>query len=453
MPEIVERRDARPLGVFEWSMLAILCVACIATIAVLGTKLTFFNDDWYFLLQRPGLESGGGIDVLLAPHNSNGVVLTALAYKALVAMFGFGPQLPYRLLVGIIVAAAGVLVFAFVRARSGRLIALAAAAVVMFMGAAWEDLLFFAAGIDQVGAVATGLGALLVLERHDRSGGALACILLVCSIGFSNVGVPFVLAAAVALSLRGEFSRLWVAAVPGVLFAFWWAFYGVKQPSHITIANVEHLPRYVFDSLSIGLASLTGLNGGAAALARGHVLSLIALAAVIVCLLRGGRPRWQLAVPACAAATFWVLTGASFIPGREPTASRYQLVDVTLLILIIAELLWSVRWTPLRTGIVAVLACPVVVSNITVGLVHGYRFLRTQSQYVRADLGALRIARSIDPADVWLLDPIAHTTHTCRASRPAATSRRPPPTVSRRGTRSASCARPPGPFGSQPTAC
>jgi hypothetical protein len=217
-----------------------------------------------------------------------------------------------------------------------------------------------------------------------------------------------VLAAAVALWLRGEFSRLWVAAVPGVLFAFWWAFYGVKQPSHITIANVEHLPRYVFDSLSIGLASLTGLNGGAAALARGHVLSLIALAAVIVCLLRGGRPRWQLAVPACAAATFWVLTGASFIPGREPTASRYQLVDVTLLILIIAELLWSVRWTPLRTGIVAVLACPVVVSNITVGLVHGYRFLRTQSQYVRADLGALRIARSIDPADVWLLDPIAH---------------------------------------------
>ena len=72
--------------------LAVMGVACVALIVVLGTKLTFYNDDWYFLLQRPGLESHRGLNVLLAPHNGNPVVLLALSFKVLVAVFGIGEQ-------------------------------------------------------------------------------------------------------------------------------------------------------------------------------------------------------------------------------------------------------------------------------------------------------------------------------------------------------------------------
>src|SRR5207249_4945759 len=96
----------------------------------------------------------------------------------------------------------------------GDLIGLACAAVVLFLGAAWEDLLFFGALIDIGGSVAAGLAALWVLERERTSTDALACLLLLCSVGFSNVGVPFALGAAVAVLLRRSPRRLWIAVVP-----------------------------------------------------------------------------------------------------------------------------------------------------------------------------------------------------------------------------------------------
>jgi hypothetical protein len=408
-PPASRRFVARRTGPGERAVLALVCLACAGVVVVLGTKLSFFNDDWYFLLQRPGLESHAGLDSLLAPHNSNLVILTALSYKLLVGIFGFGPQLPFRLLLATVIIATGIFVYVFVRARAGGIVAVSASAVVMLMGAAWEDLLFFGAGIDQIGSVATGLGALLALEREGRGRNGLACVLLACSIGFSNVGVPFVLAAAVAVLLRREPSQLWIPAVPALLFALWWAFYGSKQASHISLTNIEHLPRYVFDSLSFGLASLTGLNRGStqAALARGHVLAVISLLGIAVWLFIVRRPRPQLLVLLCAVLAFWVLTGASFIPGREPFASRYQLVDAALLVLIGAELLDPFEIPPLLSGIVALLAVAVVVSNVTGGLVHGYRFMRTQSQFARADLGAIEIARNLAPASLWLLPAIA----------------------------------------------
>jgi hypothetical protein len=121
---------------------------------------------WYFLLQRPGLESHAGLDSLLAPHNSQSVVLTALAYKILVALFGLSSQLPFRLVLGLAVAAVGVFVYLMVSARAGTAIGLAGAAVIVFLGSAWEDLLFFAS-LDLVGSLATGLAAVWALQRDS----------------------------------------------------------------------------------------------------------------------------------------------------------------------------------------------------------------------------------------------------------------------------------------------
>jgi hypothetical protein len=60
-------RDTRqsPLAV---GLLFAICLAGVLVVVLLGTRLTFFNDDWYFLFQRPGLESHPGLDSLLAPH-------------------------------------------------------------------------------------------------------------------------------------------------------------------------------------------------------------------------------------------------------------------------------------------------------------------------------------------------------------------------------------------------
>jgi len=399
-----------------WPVLAALCLAAAVTLTVLGTRLTFFNDDWYFLLQRPGLESHGGLDTLLAPHNGNLVALLALLYKLLVAVFGLGSQLPFRLLIAATAVALGVLVYAFVGRRLGAAVGLAAALVVLFMGPAWEDLLFFGAMLDLGSSLALGLGALLAMEADTPRRNALACGLLLGAILFSNAGLPFLVGAVIILVARRRPRQLWIAAVPAALFALWWALDGSRAASYVTLHNIEHLPRYVFDALSIGLASATGLNHGGpgSALARGHILAAISLLAIVVWLLRGGRPtRISLAVGGTVLA-FWMLTGAAFIPGRAPIASRYQLVSATLLIVLGGCLLGDARvarahgWTRLLAPGLCVAAIAVSASNID-ALIGGYRFLATQSRYVEADLGALRIAGGRAPPRLQLVDDIGRS--------------------------------------------
>jgi hypothetical protein len=374
-------------------------------IVVLGTRLTFFNDDWWFLLQRPGLESGGGLDVLLAPHNGNLVVLLTLLYK-LAASFGFGTQLPFRLIIGITLAILGVLVFVIVAERVGTVIGLAAAAVVLFLGPAWEGLLFLAA-YSHLGAVTFGVGALLALERDSPRRNAVAVALLLCATLVGNLGLAFVVGAAIAVLLRRRPTQLWIPGVPAVVFAAWWAFYGHKQPSGVTLHNIEHLPGYVWGSISIGLTTITGLNHGADPLARGHILAVIAGLVLLATLLMGWRPRPWILVFAGTALSFWILSGAAYVIGREPGASRYQVVDAVLLILIGAEWLRGI-WLP-RPALAAasVLALIVVVSNLF-ALRFGFNFMGRQSDYAKADLGALQIAGDRADPNLQLLAPVAH---------------------------------------------
>ncbi len=388
--------------------LGALCLAALAMVVVLGDRLTFFNDDWYFLLQRPGIESHGGLDTLLAPHNSNFVLLPALAYKLLVPVFGLGSQLPFRLVLGLLVVAVGVGVFALIAARAGEIVGLTCAAVVMFLGPAWEDLLFFAS-IDLIGSVAAGVGALWFLRRNTPRGDAVACFLLACAVAFSNVGVPFALAAAVVVLMRRRLSQMWIAGIPLSLFAIWWAAYGTKEPSHLSGSNIGHLPRYVLDSASAGLASLAGVSGGprAATYSRGHVLLALAGVVLVAALVRGGRPRPAALVPLTALLAFWVLTGASFVVGREPFASRYQLIDAVLLLLVVVEAIGPIRVTRTAAAVVVAAAVAVVASNLARELRHGYDFLHAQSGFVKADLAALELGRRWAPPNLWLLSPTA----------------------------------------------
>lgn len=388
--------------------LTAVCLAAAATVVVLGTRLTFFNDDWYFLLQRPGLESGSGADVLLAPHNSNLVALPAVVYKVLVAVFGLGNQLPFRVVLGASIAALGALVYLYVSARAGRFLGLVAAAILVFLGPAWEDLLFFAS-IDLVGALAAGVAALVVLDRDGPRAHLFACLLLVCAVSCSNVGIPFVLAGGLAVLMRGRPSRLWVAAIPLVLFGVWWIARGSDQPSHLAGSNAGHLPHYIAQSLGSGLASLTGLNAGTvpATYARGYILIGVAGIALVIAFVRGWRPAPSVLVPVSGGAAFWVLTGLSFHAGREPFASRYQLIDAVFILLIGAHVLNGVRIRRWVLALTAVLAIGVLVSNVAGRLSHGYQFLRDQSGYVKTALGSLEIAGANAPGELQLTDAVA----------------------------------------------
>ncbi len=399
------RGPSRP----TWALMALLGLAGGALLVILGMRLSFFNDDWYFLLQRPGLESHPGLDTLLAPHNDEIVVLLALVYKVLVAVFGMNSQLPFRLVIAITTVCLGVLVFVLVAERVGSVLGLAAAAIVLFLGPAWEALLFFAS-LNHLGSLTLGVGALWALQVDSPRRNATACALLVAAALTFNLGIPFVVGAAVAVALRRRPRQLWIAAVPLLLFVGWWVGYGRQQPSGVSVHSIEGLPRYIWEAASIGLTSLTGLNHGAvgSVLLRGHILLLGAL------LLAGAWLAWRrqasawLLVFVVTLLVFWAFAGANAIAGRGPTASRYQITDVVLLILIGAELLRGVRLGRAVLAGASILAALIVVSNLD-AMRFGYDFLRAQAGYVKVDLGALQMAGPRTPAAVDLLESSAQT--------------------------------------------
>ena len=378
---IVRQGDRFP----PWAVLALVCAASMVVLVTLGTRLTFFNDDWWFLLQRPGLEGNS----VFSAHNGQLVVGVDLSFKILVALFGYG-QLPFRLTLGFAVAGVGVMVYLLVAERVGWLLGIAATAIVVLLGVAWEDLLFFAS-VGPIVALAIGLGVLYAMEKDSPSRNTVACALLIVSVSFSGVGLAFIIAAAVAVLVRLRPAQLWIPAVPAVLYAIW-VLWGGNSTSDLSLANLEHLPRYMFESASSGLASITGLKHGVHQLRQGEVLLVLTLGSVGVWIYRGGRPSRWLAVPIAAALAFWALTGLSFVPGREPEASRYQLIDAALLLVIAAELFRPIRLRGWQTAVVLAMATLVVLSNM-VSYRDGYRFLRDQSTYAKAEIGALEIAR------------------------------------------------------------
>src|SRR3954467_2716410 len=103
-----------------------------------GSRLTFLLDDWEFLLYRPGFTA----DSILTPHNEHISVAPILIYKALLATVGMGSGLPVRVASTIVFLIGAVLLFAYLRRRVGDWLALLGAAVILFLGAAWEDLLW-----------------------------------------------------------------------------------------------------------------------------------------------------------------------------------------------------------------------------------------------------------------------------------------------------------------------
>ena len=100
---------------------------------------------------------------ILQPHNEHPVILLHLIYGALLSTVGIRSYLPYMAVLLALHGANVLLLFEVVRRRAGDLVALAAAALLLVLGAGWENLLW-AFQISFVGSLACGLGVLLALD-------------------------------------------------------------------------------------------------------------------------------------------------------------------------------------------------------------------------------------------------------------------------------------------------
>jgi hypothetical protein len=371
-------------------LLAVALVASGALLFSYTSHLTFLGDSWELLVRRPGWS----LDTFFEPFNEHAVVLPALIYKTLLAVFGLESAVPFHLVAIALFLLCAVLVFVYMRRRVGDWLALCGAVLLLFMGAAHEDLLwefqmcFF-------GSIASGLGALLALDRADRVGDWAASILLVVAIAFSTLGVPFLLAAAtkVALGPHPRGRRAFVPLLPLALYAVWWLTSGHPSGNQIALSDIPDLPGYVFDAASAGIASLLGrqpLEADDRPPALAQLFTVVLGAALVYWLGRKRSISSGLIVALVLTFSFWGLLALDRGPLRF--SSRFQYPSGVFLLLVATEALRGYRLPRGAAFAVAVIVAAAVAGGIS-QLDDGYSTRwKPTSDTIRVTLAAVDVA-------------------------------------------------------------
>jgi hypothetical protein len=375
--------------------LAVVLVASAALQMALNVHLTTFGDEWAIILNRGGHNPGAFLD----PHNGHLIAAVVVYYKVILALFGLGSPVPFRVVsIGMYLLAA-VLLFVYLRRRVGDWLAMLGTSLILFLGAASVDLLspfqiLFSA------AIAAGIGAFLALDRDDPRGDGIACGLLVVSTSFSEVGIAFSVGALVhlALSRRPLASRLYVPLVSFALFAAWWLGWGHTAESDLSLRNLATTPHYVLDAVGTAMGALLGITSSGdqppdpVGLQWAPIVLVAAAGLAVWRIVRlGAIPRSVWPVLAVGL-TFWGLAGlnANFV--RTADNARYLYPSGVFILLVAGELLRGVRLEGPRVLVGAVAVALAIAGNL-VFLSDAYRiFWQPITATSRADLRAIEIA-------------------------------------------------------------
>jgi hypothetical protein len=374
-----------------WIVLAGLMAVAAAFLYHETRDTTFWFDEWDWVEHR----RGNDLDSFLRGHNGHLSLVPVAIYKVLFAVAGLDDYAPYRMVLILAHLACVVLVFVYARRRVGNVVALLAATLILFLGPAWQDILW----PFQMGwliSLAAGLGALLTLDREDRAGDGWSCILLGLSLASSSLGVPIALGLAVeALWGRHRWRDGWIVAAPLTLYALWWLGY---HDSAFLRHNVVLTPGFVADGIAASLAALTGLagptvpDGAGTLLDWGRPLAIAAAALLIWRVARVGTVPVRVLVLILTPLSFWILTALNRAQISPPFSSRYVYVGAFFVVLLAVELARGTRvqW---RAGLLIGLAvAAATVANV--GLIRdGGRFLRGSAEATTAGLGALELGR------------------------------------------------------------
>jgi hypothetical protein len=363
---------------------AMLLAAVVVLYAGRGTG--FWFDEWNWVFDRRGWT----LDALLEPHNEHLSLVPVLIYKLGFVTVGLESYLPYRLvLLALHLVCAGLL-FAYARPRVGPAFAFAAAAVLLFLGPAWQDILW-GFQIGYLASLACGLGALLALDRRTRGADAAAALLLTLALASSSLGIPLLAAAAFEVASRPGRARRWpVIAAPMALYGLWYAVYGVSQG--ITTEDIIATPEYMAEMAAAAVGAVFGLGaewGRPLALALAALVAWRALTLV-------HRP-WRLAVLVALPLVFWALTGLARATFGEPAAPRYIYPGALFVLLVLVETGAGLR--PSRRALALVLALLAGITAANAGrLLEGGGWLRDRQASIQGALAATDLAGPAVPA-------------------------------------------------------
>jgi hypothetical protein len=392
---------ARALAQRDWPWRATLAVGLLAGAVVilhLTRGTTLFADEWTWAMYRRS-----GLGGLVEAYNGHLSLVPVAIYHLLFATAGAGNYLPYRIVLLAGDLGCAIVVWAYARGRVGEQLAVLGAIVILFLGPAWQDLLW-PFQIAWLIAIAASLGALLMLDRHERSRDIAACLLLIVALASTSLAVPLAVAALVEVGWRRRSVRgCWCVLVPLLLYAAWALAY---QHEAVRLSTLRLVPAAVADSLAAGISSLLGLSGASFSNAKGTILTLgiplevIALLAAAWVIWR--RRTWNaraltLLLGELGFAALLALERSSVVLDHSsfssiPVQSRYILVDAILVLLLAVELLRGIAPSFGLRMLATVVALAVVISNLGV-LRSGGFFLRTSAQQARGNLAALTLAR------------------------------------------------------------
>ena len=380
-----------------WAVLVLLVIAMAVLVFRETRGTTLWWDDWLWATER----RGGGIDAYLEPHNQHLSLVPAVIYKLLFATAGVDDYTPWRLVVIAGHALVAALLFGYARRRVGDGVALLAAALFLFFGPGWQNFMW-GFQIAWLIAVAAGVGALLLLERRDRVGDTLACVLVGLGLASAGVGVPVALGVAADVVLtRRRLRDLWIAAAPVALYGVWWLAY--QDPSDFTWHSVARAPAFVADAVGATLSSLVGLgvstasNPRPAPLVWAAPLAILATGVVVWRLRRLGRISPRAASLLVVLGSFWLLTALSRAELSSPQTSRYLYVGALFGLLFACEIARGTRPGPRILVALSALTAIAVVANAGVIRDAG-RLLRGDAQTAVAAVGAFEIAAPVvDP--------------------------------------------------------
>jgi hypothetical protein len=378
---------------------AALLVLGAALVLVETRGLSFFLDDWDFVLRRRGLSPG----VLLQPHGPHLSLLPILVYKAILQVFG-ASYLPFRLLAAFdLVLIAGVLGWVC-RSLWGRWWGLAPVLLLVTLGPGAPTLLWS----FQVGfafALAAGVVALVAAGRGDGTADIVCCVALVVSLASGSAGAGFAVGAAVIVAIRDDrWRRSWVVLVPLALYGLWYLKYGHQHSeTHLSLWK-QALP-YSMQALATTSAAVAGLSstpalGGPVDAPFGVPIAIAIVATVAAGIWRGWRPSPLFWGAAAALITMFVAACLSNGPPdpRPANASRYVSTDAMVLFICACAALPRPR--PRRAGVILACVALAVVSLTNASQYGLQHHLWAQSDAIsRAELGGLLVLRgTVRPA-------------------------------------------------------
>lgn len=379
---------AQPQSEPRWPAFALLAAMAVgaAVLFHLTRGLTFFYDEWNFLMNRQAFTA----DALFAPHNEHNLVVTVLLFKGLWELVGLDGYWAFRVLVIALHLVCVGMLFLYARPRVGGPAALAAAVVVLFLGTAWEIILW-PFEVQFLIPIAAGLGAFLLLDRRRRGGDLGASALLVLAFSSGSLGIPVTAGVTVEILFGPDrFRRLLrVVAVPVALYLVWLQEY---DPFRARFGSYDSVPGFVLDQLGGAIAAIAGFQFSSAE-APAVIAALILTAVLLVSFARGDVDRGRLAAIVAMSLAYWSALALyrPWVADQEP--SRYLYGGAVFVLLAVFELARGHRPRGPVLLIVGVLAAASVAANWG-NMRDGAHLIRAYSDYVAPGLGALELARA-----------------------------------------------------------